>query len=316
MNEYATNRSGALRVRLRDRGVLRISGEERVAFLQGLVSNDVRKVSPQQAVYAALLTPQGKFLHDFLMVEHRDALLLDCESERRQDLLQRLTRYKLRSKVRLEDATEEFGIGVAFGGDAASFFGLDGRERGAAVPFGGGVALVDPRLPELGVRVLHPAGGGEAMMAATGIVQGAAEDYERLRLRLGVPAGSRDMPVDKAFLLESGFDELGGVDWQKGCYVGQELTARTKYRGLVRKRLLPVTIEGPMPQPGTAVMLGDRPAGDLRSVQDGMGLALLRLEMVAAAGKGEGTLTAGDATLVAAVPQWVRLPENASADPD
>src|SRR6185503_18496273 len=119
---------------------------------------------------------------------------------------------------------------------------------------------------------------GQTAALLLGLDEVPLAEYEALRLELGVPDGSRDLPVEKAILLENGFDELHGIDWQKGCYMGQELTARTKYRGLVRKRLLPVEIEGPLPAPGTPVMAGDKEAGEMRSGADGLGLALLRLE--------------------------------------
>ena len=297
---------------LEDRGVLTITGEDRETFLQGLISNDVRKVAPGRAVYAALLTPQGKFLHDFFLARLGDALLLDCEGARRDDLRQRLSRYRLRSKVQIADATERFAVAVLTGADAAVVAGLP-AEAGAAASFGGGVAFVDPRLPALGLRLILPRGDAGAVLAKTGFPAGSAGDYDELRLRLGVPDGSRDLPVEKAFLLESGFDELNGVDWQKGCYVGQELTARTKYRGLVRRRLFPVAIAGPAPEPGTPVMLGDRHAGEMRSSRGGRGLALLRLEAVSAAGG--AALTAGEARLTPERPDWMRLPEPAAAEP-
>ena len=138
-----------------------------------------------------------------------------------------------------------------------------------------------------------------------GLPEAPLADYEALRLSLGVPDGSRDLPVEKALLLESGFDELHGVDWQKGCYMGQELTARTKYRALIRKRLFPVRVEGPLPPPGATVHQGGEEVGELRSGAGDRALALLRLDAVRS-----GTpLSAGDARLVAEIPSWMRLPE-------
>ena len=130
-----------------------------------------------------------------------------------------------------------------------------------------------------------------------------AAAYDRLRLSLGVPDGSRDLTIEKAILLESGFDELNGVDWQKGCYIGQELTARTKYRALIKKRLMPVTVDGPLPPPGTPVMAGDQEAGEMRSGRDGVGLALLRLEAVTES----KPLTAAGAKLTPQKPAWANF---------
>jgi folate-binding protein YgfZ len=140
-----------------------------------------------------------------------------------------------------------------------------------------------------------------------GLRRGDPVEYDRLRLSLGVADGSKDLVLEKAILLEAGFDELNGVDWKKGCYMGQELTARTKYRGLVKKRLMPVRVDGPLPAPGTPVMLGDQEAGELRSGSDGLALALLRLDAVeAAAGTGR-KLSAGEATLEPVKPPWAQF---------
>jgi folate-binding protein YgfZ len=280
------------------RGLLAISGDDRQSFLQGLISNDVRKAAADQAIYAALLTPQGKFLHDFFLVEDGDSLLLETEGERLTDLRKRLSMYKLRSKVGIEDRSDRHRILLAFGDGVAAALGLD--HSGQAVPFAGGIAFADPRLDALGARLILPAGAPVADLETLGFTAAPFEDYDRLRLSLGVPDGSRDMQIDKAILLESGFDELHGVDWQKGCYMGQELTARTKYRGLVKKRLMPVRIEGALPEPGTLVTANGKDVGEIRSGTGDLALALLRLESVA-----EGAeLTAGTARVVPAKPGW------------
>jgi folate-binding protein YgfZ len=288
------------------RGLLAIAGEDKASFLQGLVSNDVDKAGPAQALYSAFLTAQGRFLHDFFLAEAGGSFYIDCEAGRREDLKRRLSLYKLRSKVTIADATASHAVALLFGDGALTRLGL-GPEPGSAKPFAGGVAYVDPRLAALGARAVVPREGAAAALEAAGFTAGDSAAYDRLRLSLGVPDGSRDLPVEKAILLENGFDELHAIDWNKGCYLGQELTARTRYRGLVRKRLLPVTIDGPTPAPGTPVMLDDKEAGEMRSAIDGLGLALLRLEHV------EGTpapvLRAGEAKLTAKKPDWVRLPE-------
>jgi folate-binding protein YgfZ len=142
---------------------------------------------------------------------------------------------------------------------------------------------------------------------AAGLAEVGFAAYDRLRLELGVPDGSRDLMLEKSILLEAGFDELNGVDWQKGCYIGQELTARTKYRGLIKRRLMPIAIEGPTLAPGTIVTADGREVGEIRSSRDGVGLALLRIEPVV-----EGKhLKAGDATIVATKPGWMRFDDDA-----
>jgi len=290
-------------VLLDDRGILAVSGPDRRPFLQGLVSNDVDKVSPMAARYAALLTAQGKYLYDFMMVEADESIWLDTEAARLGDLKRRLSIYRLRTKASLDERSD-LCVAAIFGVGALAALGLP-SEPGAAQPFGSGIAFVDPRLAALGARAILPLEGARALLGNAGISETGFDSYDRLRLSLGVPDGSRDLILEKSILLEAGFDELNGVDWQKGCYIGQELTARTKYRGLVKRRLMPVEIQGPTPPPGTIVTADGREVGEMRSSRDGLGLALLRIEPVR-----EGkTLAAGDATLVPLRPFWM-CPEN------
>lgn len=286
---------------LDDRAVLTVAGEEARSFLQGLISNDIEKATEAHGIYAALLTPQGKFLFDFLIVGSQGKLLFDVEATRRADLKKRLTFYKLRSKATI---AEEDGLAVvaAFGEGALAALGL-GEQAGAALAFEGGVAMTDPRLPALGARLLLPK-AALAALETKGFAAADAADYDRWRLSLGVPNGSHDIEVDKGFLLESNFEELNGVDFGKGCYVGQELTARTKYRGVVRKRLMRVDVDGPLPAPGTPVMLGETEAGEMRSGRDGVALALIRLEHWEKARDTGAAMTAGEAKVTPVKPAW------------
>lgn len=294
---------------LEDRAVLSLGGEDRKTFLQGLVSNDVRRVSAKQAIYAAMLTPQGKYLHDFLIVEENDSLLIDCERARIADLRRRLSLYRLRSHVEISEKPE-LVVAVIPGAEAATLFGLP-RDAGRAAAFAGGVAFVDPRLSALGVRVIMPAERAATRLAAAGMTIADASIYDRLRVELGIPDGSRDMIIEKSLPLECGFDDLNGIDWNKGCYMGQELTARMHYRALVKKRLLPVMVDGPLPAPGTPILSDDREAGEMRSGRDGAALAMLRLEHLPAATI-PSTLTAGSARITPRIPSWVKLPAAAS----
>ncbi|UYN96660.1 MAG: folate-binding protein YgfZ [Enhydrobacter sp.] len=272
------------------RGVIAVSGPDRVEFLQGLISNDVTKVAPGKAIWAALLTPQGRFLNDMFVVDAGfGTLLLETERERAPALARKLSLYKLRTKVTVEDRSAGMDVAAVFG---------PGAETCNAVP--GALSYVDPRLPALGVRVLLPRGEAARLLR---LPEAPVAEYEALRLRLGVPDGSRDLPVEKALLLESGFDELNGVDWKKGCYMGQELTARTKYRGLVKRRLFPVKVEGALPAPGTPVHLDGREVGEIRSGQGDRAIAMLQIEART------GALTANDARLTPEPPEWMRLPE-------
>jgi folate-binding protein YgfZ len=290
-------------VPLPDRGVLALHGGDVRPFLQGLISNDVAHVRDDRAAYGALLTPQGKFLFDFFIAQDADQLLLETEAARLAELHRRLLMYRLRSKVDVEDCSARFAVAAVMGDDPARALDLPGLP-GAARTLEQGVVFIDPRWPRLGARALLPKDTAGATLAALGFQAVEREAYERLRLTLGVPDGSRDLVVEKATLLESGFEELNGVDFAKGCFVGQELTARMKYRGLVRKRLLPVTFTGPPPPPGTVIRLGEREAGEMRSGIDGQGLALLRLEHVEKA-KLDGTpLMAGDTEILPVAPAW------------
>jgi hypothetical protein len=293
-------------VLLDDRGILAVSGHDRRPFLQGLVSNDVDKVGPTTARYAALLTAQGKYLHDFMMIDAGESIWLDAEAARRGDLKRRMSMYRLRAKVTLDESSD-LAVAAVFGTDATAALGLP-SEPGAARAFGTGVAFVDPRLPALGARAILPRDEAKALFADAGISEAEFDGYDRLRLSLGIADGTRDLVPEKTILLEAGFDELNGIDWQKGCYIGQELTARTKYRGLIKRRLMPVRIEGPPPYPGAIVTADGREVGEMRSSRDGLGLALLRLEPVR-----EGkTLATDEATLVPVRPAWIRLDDEIS----
>jgi folate-binding protein YgfZ len=277
---------------LPDRGVVEVAGEDRIAFLQGLVSNDVTLAAPGRAVWAALLTPQGKWLADFFVLDAGEGrLLLDCERAQAAMLVQRLGRFRLRARVALRDASEAFVVLAGWGATAP--------------PPGQALAAPDPRLPEAGWRLLVPAGSAPPPADA------AWEDWDLHRLALGLPDGSRDLEAERTVLLEAGFDELNGVSWTKGCYMGQELTARTRYRGLVKRRLVPVTVEeGPLPARGTPVLAPDgAERGEMRSGRGNRGLALLRLEAIA---RGEA-LACGAARITPRIPGWMRLPARDAA---
>jgi len=261
---------------LPDRAVLEVTGEDRLAFLQGLISNDVTAIPEGGSLWAALLTPQGKWLADFFLVPRPDRLLMDVEAALAEMAMAKLLRFRLRSKVamaRLEGFFVQAGWGEAMAEGATP----------------------DPRLPEAGWRLLTDAPVPETASAG---------DYDAHRLALGLPDGSRDLQAEQSVLLEAGFDELHGVSWTKGCYMGQELTARTKYRGLVKRRLVPVEVEGPMPARGTPVTRDGAEVGEMRSGQGQRGMALLRLAALT------GELRCGEAVLRPRVPGWMKLPES------
>ena len=207
------------------------------------------------------------------MLRRGEGYLLDCEGPRTGDLGRRLMAYRLRADIALADATEDFRVIALFGsegGDAA--FGLPPGE-GIAAPLEGGWIMRDPRGVALGLRAVLPGDADLAFLEQAGFARGSPADYERHRIAHGAPDGSRDMEVGRATLMECGFEALNGVDFEKGCYVGQELTARTKHRGLVRRRLAVVTLDGPLPPAGTPIVAGEREVGEIRSGQGGAALA-------------------------------------------
>lgn len=254
---------------LSDRAILSVSGPEARAFLQGLITNDIEAAKPGHPIYAALLTPQGKILFDFLIFDQDGELILDVSAAQRDALLKRLTMYRLRAKVELKPRDD------------------------LAVVARWDVAGSDPREPRLGSREIVAAG------AASG-----GGDYLGHRLALGVPEGA-DFGQDKVFALDAGLDELHAVAFDKGCYVGQELTARMKHRGTARKRLLPIETlgGGALPAVGSAVMAGERDIGEIASVYGSRGFALVRLDRLEEAG--DAAAQVGETGVRVVKPSWL-----------
>jgi folate-binding protein YgfZ len=279
---------------LEDRGVVLLTGADTRTFLQGMISNDIAKVGEDKAIYAGFLTPQGKYLHDFFVLALEGGLALDCERARAGDLARRLTMYRLRADVAIEDVSTRFSVAA-----------LPGETGATALP--GARVFADPRLAALGWRAVLARETASAALEAAGYARAERSVYEALRLSLGVPDGSRDIIVERSFLLESNFEELNGVDFDKGCYIGQENTVRQKHRGTAHKRLMRVDIDGPVPAADTPIMLGDREAGTMRSSLDGTGIALLRLEYVDQAARTGEPLVADGARLTPVKPDWARF---------
>jgi folate-binding protein YgfZ len=282
---------------LPDRGVIAITGDDCVSFLQGIVSNDVEKISRECAGYGAFLTPQGKYLHDFFMLRVGETILVDTERSRIADFIKRLSLYKLRADVQIEDVSDQYIVAAIFGDDALAKVGLD-AVAGTVMQLPVGAIYVDPRLAEAGLRIAAPHEADILSLLDSMPVE--QSKYDEHRINLGLPDGSRDLVPEKSVLLENGFDELNGVDWNKGCYMGQEVTARTKHRGLVKKRLMPVTIDGEAPEPGTTIMAGEREAGEMHSSSGAQGLAMIKLDYL----DGDVALQAGRATVTPRKTSW------------
>ncbi len=260
---------------LGDRGVLRVAGADACAFLQGLVTCNVARVAPGHPAYGALLTPQGKITADFIVSEADGAHWLDCSLPQAAELAKRLRFYKLRANVEVADVSATHGVAAMWGA--------------------GATGEPDPRHAALGNRVV----GARAALAAAHDPVGAAL-YDAHRIALGIPKGGVDFAYGDAFPHEANLDLLHGVDFRKGCYVGQEVVSRVEHRGAARKRVTRVNFTGAPPLPGAPVRAGDIEIGVVGSIKDGMGLAMLRLDRVREAAAAQTPLLAGGALVTIA----------------
>lgn len=256
-------------IKIPKRGVIALEGKDANDFLQGIITNDISQVSPSHSIYGALLTPQGSFLHDFLIVQHDGTLLLDCDADSLPDLVRLLGMYRLRADVSIDDQRDRWQVLALLPASGAP---------GAARNWRGGVAFTDPRHAGLGDRALLPVETGWEDLP--GQRQGTPDEYTVLRIGLGVPDGAEDLVHGRTKPLEGGLDDLNGVSFDKGCFVGQEVTARMKHRDLVRKRMVPVAFEGPPPPPGTPISNGQSVVGEIRSGTRDLAMAMLRLDQM------------------------------------
>jgi tRNA-modifying protein YgfZ len=281
---------------LPDRGVVKVVGEDARNFLHGLVTADILTLAPGAARFAALLTPQGKIIADFIVVEApaRDGggFFLDIPKALGKTLLDRLNLYKLRAKVLIEDLSETHGVLAAWDGGGTTTHGL---------------AYTDPRLPALGLRIMLPPHQAAAAAAELGAALVEAPEYEAHRIALGVPRGGADFAYGDAFPHEADMDQLSGVDFAKGCFVGQEVVARMQHRGTARTRAVPVRFDGAAPDAGTAIAAGDRQIGVLGSAAGVNGVALIRLDRAADALASGDALVAGAVPLRLVKPGWARF---------
>ena len=281
---------------LSDRGVVKVAGDDAGKFLNGLVTADMAKVTPEQPAFAALLTPQGKIIVDFIIAAAEPVdgggFFLDCPRALATALTERLGFYKLRAKVTVADVSGELAV-LAIWDDSV------GTEAG--------LCYRDPRLPELGTRCILPAATVTEAAAELGAKLVAADDYEAHRIALGVPRGGTDFIYGDAFPHETDMDQLHGVDFKKGCFVGQEVVSRIEHRGTARTRVIPLAFEGPPPEAGLAVTAGDKNIGVMGSGVSGRGLAALRLDRVADALANETPLVAGGIAVRPVKPDWAHF---------
>jgi len=281
---------------LPERGVVKIAGDDARKFLNGLVTSDAGKIDPRHAAFAALLTPQGKIVADFIIAEAEPAdgsgFFLDAPRALAPTLVERFNFYKLRAKVIIEDLSQVLGVMAIWEGAANPEYGL---------------CYADPRLPELGWRcMLAPHRANEAA-AGIGAELVDAVAYEAHRIALAVPRGGLDFIYGDAFPHESDMDQLGGIDFAKGCFVGQEVVSRIEHRGTARTRVIGVRFEGFAPEPGAQVSAGQKSIGTLGSTAHGRGLAMLRLDRLGEAIAAGDAVTAGGVKLQAFKPAWARF---------
>ena len=290
---------------LPDRAVIKIGGPERRDFLQGLITNDMEKLAADNAIYAALLTPQGKIIADFFLAERGDDFLLDCDAQIAPALLKRLTMYKLRADVTLEMQPGEH-VAVLFGANAASCAGLSGI-AGNTAQNGEATLFVDPRHADLGARLI--AQDLDAALASIGAETSDAspEAYKAHRIGLGVAEGTGELGTENMFALEANMAELNGVDFKKGCYVGQEVTARMKHKTTLRKRIVPLSSDSPLPDGEASVSAGDRTIGDLCATSGTAALALLRLDRLEEAQSAGDAPQVGDLDVTPTNPPWLEI---------
>ena len=244
----------ASHAQLNDRALVKVAGPDWRVFLQGLISNDVETLQPGAMRFAGLLTPQGRLLFDLFVIGGEEGCLLDVQAERRQALVERLLIYRLRAKVEI----------AAVEGKVWALWGVEEAPPGW---------IPDPRLPALGFR-------GIDLEPPPGSQQLAQDAYDGLRLRLGVPDPARDATPDRTYPIEADMDLMNGIDFKKGCFVGQETTSRMKRRGGIRSRMLPIAFDGPAPAPGAEVLAGELRAGEVLSGREGRAMALLRLDRI------------------------------------
>lgn len=282
---------------LPDRGVVKVAGEDARNFLNGLVTTDLDRLKPGLGRFGALLTPQGKIIVDFLITEapagHGGGFLIDCPKALAEGLATKLRFYKLRAKVTVENLSGDLGVLAAWDGQPAAQPDL---------------AFADPRHDGLGFRILIPEDLKDKLSDLIGAELVDATEYEAHRIALGVPRGGLDFMYGDAFPHETNMDRLAGVDFDKGCYVGQEVVSRMQHRGTARTRSVKVLLDGPSPEAGATILAGDKPVGTIGSTAGGKGIALVRIDRVAEALDAGQPLTAGGLALTLAEPDVVRIP--------
>ena len=281
---------------LPDRGVVKVVGDDARKFLNGLLTTDMDTVSPQNARFAALLTPQGKIVTDCIVAEtgpdEGGGFFIDCPRALAPAFATKLNFYKLRAKVIVEDLSEMLGVLAVWDGSAKTEFGL---------------CYADPRLPALGSRVMIPPHLVQKAADDLGATVVDAAEYEAHRIALGVPRGGSDFAYGDAFPHEADMDQLAGIDFDKGCYIGQEVVSRMQHRGTARTRIVAAEYHGAAPEAGVPIMAGERNLGTFGSGANGRGVALVRVDRVADALSAGTSIVAGGVPIKIVAPAWARF---------
>ena len=284
---------------LNSRSVIEISGADAKDFLQGLITNDISAVGEAQAIYAALLTPQGKILFDFFISQPQRAIYwLECSSLQSADLAKRLTFYKLRADVTIKPLGDDLKITCIWGETATSL--LDGRQAGSAL---GGYGYVDPRSAQAGVRIITTA----KQIETTDMVLADDDAYTTHRVKLGLADSDNDIGTSERFAHECNLDMTNGVDFSKGCYVGQEVVSRMHHKQAARKRILPISASQSLGK-GAALIANEKNIGEVLTTVGTHALAVLRLDKADAALSADHTITVDGATVNLDRPDWVKFP--------
>jgi folate-binding protein YgfZ len=280
---------------LPDRGVVKITGETARDFLNNLITTDTTRLQPGLGRFGALLTPQGKIMVDFLITEapagHGGGFLIDCPKVLAQTLADKLGFYRLRAKVGIENLSDSLGVLAAWDGDAALKPDL---------------TFTDPRNAVLGLRIFVPAELAQKAADLIGADLVDSSAYEAHRIATGVPRGGLDFIYGDAFPHETNMDRLAGVDFDKGCYIGQEVVSRMQHRGTARTRTVRLLLDGPAPEAGSTILAGDKSVGTMGSAADHHGLALIRIDRTSEALEAGTPLTAGGLAIRIADPDELR----------
>ena len=289
---------------LSNRGFIKLQGSDIKKFLQPLITNDIDKVTSDKAIYSAILTPQGKYLFDFFIYFLEDAFFIDCHLEQLEELISKLNFYKLRSDVNFTDVTRSYSFFLLENSDIFENFDLN-KHPGLVKKSNGYFLISDPRLKKLGVRAIINKGEESELLKKLQLPIKTIEDIEEIRISNGVPLGTKDM--SKKFILECNLDFLNGIDFKKGCYIGQELTSRMKLRNKVTKRLLPAIIDKETINENLKIEFNKKIIGEICSINKNKALCFVNLKDIKPEYLSDNHLVCNQEKVKLYIPEWLKL---------